>query len=42
VRQNQNVANLDRVPAAGATVIALPMKIRSGTGGPVRMIAILP
>ena len=38
----ENVANLNRVPATGATVIALPVKIRSGTGGPVRVIAILP
>jgi len=38
----ENVANLERVPAAGATLIALPMKIKGGTGGPVRIIAILP
>jgi kynurenine formamidase len=38
----ENVANLDKVPAAGATLIALPMKIRGGTGGPTRIIAILP
>ena len=38
----ENVANLDRLPAAGATVVALPMKIRNGTGGPVRVIALLP
>ena len=38
----ENLANLDRLPAAGATVIALPMKIRGGTGGPVRVIALLP
>jgi kynurenine formamidase len=38
----ENVANLDRLPEAGATVFALPMKIRSGTGGPVRIIAMLP
>ncbi len=38
----ENVANLDRLPDAGATLIALPMKIRGGTGGPVRIIAILP
>jgi kynurenine formamidase len=38
----ENVANLDRLQVTGATVIALPMKIRSGTGGPVRVIAILP
>ncbi len=38
----ENVANLERLPARGATVIALPMKIRGGSGGPVRMIAIVP
>jgi kynurenine formamidase len=38
----ENVANLDRLPATGATVIALPMKIGGGSGGPVRIVAILP
>jgi kynurenine formamidase len=38
----ENVADLDRVPATGATAIALPMKIKGGSGGPVRLIAILP
>jgi kynurenine formamidase len=38
----ENVANLDRLPERGATVIALPVKIGAGTGGPVRIVAILP
>ena len=38
----ENVANLDRLPPTGATVIALPMKITGGTGGPTRIIAVLP
>jgi kynurenine formamidase len=38
----ENVVNLDRLPAKGATLIALPMKIKGGTGGPVRIIAMLP
>lgn len=38
----ENVAHLDRLPAKGATVLALPMKIRNGTGGPARVIALLP
>ena len=38
----ENVAHLDRLPPTGATVIALPMKIEDGTGGPCRIIAILP
>ena len=38
----ENVANLDRLPPIGATLIALPMKIKGGTGGPTRIIAIIP
>jgi kynurenine formamidase len=38
----ENIANLDRVPATGATIIALPMKIKGGSGGPVRIVALLP
>jgi kynurenine formamidase len=38
----ENVANLEKLPAKGATLIALPMKIAKGSGGPVRIIAILP
>lgn len=38
----ENVANLDKLPAKGAYVIALPMKIQGGTGGPLRIIAWLP
>lgn len=38
----ENVANLEQLPATGATIIALPMKIGGGTGGPTRIIAILP
>ena len=38
----ENVANLDRVPERGATVIALPMKIGGGSGAPLRAVAILP
>lgn len=38
----ENVANLDTLPPAGATLIALPMKIARGSGAPVRIIAILP
>jgi kynurenine formamidase len=37
----ENVANLDQLPAKGFTVIALPMKIKGGSGGPLRIIAIL-
>jgi kynurenine formamidase len=37
----ENVANLDRLPAKGFTVIALPMKIAGGSGGPLRIVALL-
>jgi kynurenine formamidase len=38
----ENLANLASVPEAGATLVALPMKIEGGSGGPLRAIAILP
>jgi kynurenine formamidase len=38
----ENVANVDRLPAAGATFIALPMKIEGGSGGPTRIVAVVP
>lgn len=38
----ENVANLERLPVKGATLIVAPMKIGSGTGGPARLLAILP
>lgn len=38
----ENVAHVDRLPSVGATFLALPMKIAGGSGGPARIIAILP
>jgi kynurenine formamidase len=38
----ENIANMEKLPAKGTTLIALPMKIAKGSGGPVRVIAILP
>ena len=38
----ENVANLDKLPAIGALIIALPMKIKGGSGAPLRLVAILP
>lgn len=38
----ENVANLERLPARGAWVIALPMKIAKGSGGPLRIVAAVP
>jgi len=35
----ENVANLDKLPASGFKIIALPMKIKGGSGGPLRIIA---
>lgn len=35
----ENVANLDKLPSKGAVVFALPMKIKGGSGGPLRIIA---
>src|SRR5690348_6228463 len=37
----ENIANLDQLPVKGFSVIALPMKIKGGSGGPLRIIAIL-
>jgi kynurenine formamidase len=38
----ENLANLDFLPARGAWVVALPMKIAGGSGAPLRAVAILP
>lgn len=38
----ENLAALDRLPARGFEVVALPMKIGGGSGGPLRAIAIVP
>lgn len=38
----ENVARLDLVPERGAMVIALPMKIGDGSGGPLRIVAVVP
>jgi kynurenine formamidase len=35
----ENVAALDQLPAVGAYVIALPMKIKNGSGSPLRIVA---
>jgi kynurenine formamidase len=35
----ENVAGLEQLPATGALVIALPMKIKGGSGGPLRIVA---
>ncbi len=38
----ENVAALGRLPPTGAYVIALPMKIGGGSGGPLRMVGVIP
>jgi kynurenine formamidase len=37
----ENVANLDLVPPEGALVLAAPAKLEGGSGGPVRILALL-
>ena len=37
----ENVAHLDDVPETGAWVAALPMKIAGGSGGPLRLVALI-
>jgi D-alanyl-D-alanine dipeptidase/kynurenine formamidase len=37
----ENLDGLDRVPVTGAWLVALPMKIAGGSGGPLRAIALV-
>ena len=38
----ENLTALDELPENGAWVVALPMKIGAGSGGPLRAVALLP
>ncbi len=38
----ENLTNLDKLPPTGSLVVALPMKIEGGSGGPVRVVALVP
>jgi len=38
----ENLARLDELPESCFWVIALPMKIRAGSGGPLRVVAVVP
>lgn len=38
----ENVANLEQLPATGALVVVAPIKLEGGSGGPVRIFAVLP
>lgn len=37
----ENVDNLEALPPTGAWIVALPMKIGGGSGGPLRIVALL-
>jgi kynurenine formamidase/selenocysteine lyase/cysteine desulfurase len=37
-----SLANLDQLPPRGAILIATPLKIRNGTGSPIRALALVP
>jgi kynurenine formamidase len=38
----ENLTGLDQLPPRGATVFALPMKIKGGSGAPLRAVAVVP
>ena len=38
----ENLANMGKLPAVGATIIVAPIKIEGGTGTPVRLYALTP
>jgi kynurenine formamidase len=38
----ENVAHMERVPPKGGTIFAIPMKIKGGSGAPLRLFALLP
>ena len=38
----ENLTALEQLPLKGATVVALPMKIKGGSGGPLRIVALVP
>jgi kynurenine formamidase len=38
----ENLTNLNQLPATGAIILALPMKIEGGSGGPARVVALVP
>ena len=37
----ENLTNLDQLPATGFEIIALPMKIKGGSGAPLRIVALI-
>jgi kynurenine formamidase len=38
----ENLTNLEQLPLTGAWIIALPMKIAGGSGGPLRAVGVIP
>ena len=38
----ENVAHLELIPPKGATIFAIPMKIKGGSGAPLRIFGLLP
>jgi kynurenine formamidase len=38
----ENVDALEQLPPTGTFVVALPMKIKGGSGGPLRIVALIP
>jgi kynurenine formamidase len=38
----ENLADMSALPESGAFLIAAPIKLEGGSGGPVRVFAILP
>jgi kynurenine formamidase len=38
----ENLTNLHELPVVGAIVVALPIKIEGGSGGPARVVALVP
>jgi len=37
----ENATGLTRLPATGFTVVVAPLKIKDGTGGPARVLALV-
>jgi kynurenine formamidase len=37
----ENVANLAAVPPVGAIIVVAPIKLEKGSGGPVRLLALV-
>ena len=38
----ENIANIDKLPVKGFHIMALPMKIKGGSGAPLRIVGFVP